>query len=192
MRVKTIDRLKALCPEPLGRAVRPAMRLGRDVRRRADMVLFRKEMRAYCPCCGLWFRSFATGGYLERPDRYNGDRYASARQDVLCPNCSSLARHRILALWCDAHRDLLRSARILYFAPERGMVLWMRRNGVACATADIGGDVDLRLDIQATGQPDESYDVVVCNHVLEHVGDFRVALRELRRILRPVFCQAHL
>ena len=64
------------------------------------------------------------------------------------------------------------------------MMIWMKKNGVSCTTADLYNEADMKLDIQETGLPDESYDVVVCNHVLEHVDDFRKALRELYRILR--------
>ena len=96
-----------------------------------------------------------------------------------------MPRHRILAHWLEGHMDLLRLGGILYFAPEDAMMRWMRRNGLSRTTADLYGPADLRLDIQATGLPDRSYDVVVCNHVLEHVDDFRVALAEIRRILRP-------
>ena len=56
---------------------------------------------------------------------------------------------------------------------------------MSCTTADLCEGADLQLDIQATGLPGESYDVVVCNHVLEHVDDFRAALREVFRLLRP-------
>ena len=52
-------------------------------------------------------------------------------------------------------------------------------------TADLYSDADLKLDIQATGLADESFDVIVCNHVLEHVDDFRIALKELHRLLCP-------
>ena len=64
------------------------------------------------------------------------------------------------------------------------MMRWMQRNGVTCTTADLYSDADLRLDIQATGLEDSSYDVVIANHVLEHVDDFRKALQEVHRILR--------
>ena len=56
---------------------------------------------------------------------------------------------------------------------------------ISCVTANLYGKANLKLDIQKTGLPDESYDVIVCNHVLEHVDDFRKALKEMYRILRP-------
>ena len=52
-------------------------------------------------------------------------------------------------------------------------------------SANLFAKADLQLDIQDTGLPHDSYDVVICNHVLEHVDDFKMALREMFRILRP-------
>ena len=100
-----------------------------------------------------------------------------------CPVCRSLPRHRILALWCEEHKELLRSSKILYFAPERSMTQWMKRNSIACTTADLYKEADLKLDIQATGLIDGSYDIIICNHVLEHVDDFRMAMKEMYRVL---------
>ena len=61
---------------------------------------------------------------------------------------------------------------------------WMRRRRIPCTTADLFQEADLSIDIQDTGLDDGSFDFVVCNHVLEHVDDFRAALSELHRILR--------
>ena len=103
----------------------------------------------------------------------------------MCPVCRSLPRHRILASWCDNHKELVQKADdILYFAPEYSMTLWLRRNRVSYKTADLYKEADLKMDIQNTELPDESYDVIICNHVLEHVDDFKLALREMYRILR--------
>ena len=55
---------------------------------------------------------------------------------------------------------------------------------MTCTTADLYKEADLKLDIQATGLADESYDIIICNHVLEHVDDFRLALKEMYRVLR--------
>lgn len=74
---------------------------------------------------------------------------------------------------------------ILYFAAEPSMIRWMKRNGVACKTADLYIKADLKLDIQDTGMASDSYDVVIANHVLEHVDDIRIALKEVYRILKP-------
>ncbi len=43
----------------------------------------------------------------------------------------------------------------------------------------------MKLDIQDTGLNDDSQDVVIANHVLEHVDDFRLALKEVYRIIKP-------
>ena len=81
--------------------------------------------------------------------------------------------------------DLLKSSKILYFAQEDGMMRWMKRHHIACTTADLYQKADLKIDIQDTGLPDQSWDIIICNHVLEHVEDFRKALKELHLILRP-------
>ena len=131
------------------------------------------------------FREFKEGPFLNQPERYDPKRYINIDQSVLCPFCGSLPRHRILAAWCEKHIEFLRSSTILYFAPEPSMMLWMKRNRVKCTTADLFQKADLTLDIQKTGLPDESYDLIIANHVLEHVDDFREALKEIHRILRP-------
>jgi SAM-dependent methyltransferase len=114
---------------------------------------------------------------------YDRRRYERTPQDVLCPVCGALPRHRILASYLSRHPELMRGRRVLYFAPEQSMVRWMRRYGIDCTTADLFASADLALDIQDTGLDDASWDVVVCNHVLEHVDDWRRALAEVRRVL---------
>lgn len=104
---------------------------------------------------------------------------------MICPVCGALPRHRILAIWCKDHIEELRPVSILYFAPEQSMMSYMKRNGISCTTADLYNQADVKTDIQETGFPGDSWDVIICNHVLEHVDDFRVALKELYRILRP-------
>ena len=166
---------------PLGKVIRRI----RSLFYRSEAALFSRQATLWCPCCGVRPRSFAAGNYQEHPEIYNKSRYEGIRQDIICPVCGALPRHRILAAWCDVHREELQAARILYFAPEYSMMCWMKRNKISCTTADLYAKADLKLDIQATGLPDSAYDIVFCNHVLEHVADFRAALKELYRILRP-------
>ena len=174
------------CPRILIKPVVNVVREGRRIRYWTSMVLNPDKMRLLCPCCGLKFQFFVAGNYLKRPEKFNPARYEQTRQDVLCPFCRALPRHRILALWCERHKTSLQSSNILYFAPEISMILWMKRNRVKCTTADLYKDyTDMKLDIQSTGLPDGSYNVIICNHVLEHVDDFKIALKEVYRILRP-------
>ena len=174
-----------LCPQFM---MKPAMALvnkSRVIRNRAETILFPQKIHLYCPCCGARSLAFVAGSYADYPERFNPLRYENTKQDVLCPVCRSLPRHRILASWCDNHKDLFQKAEdILYFAPEYSMTLWLRRNGVKFTSADLYKDADLKVDIQNTGLHAESYDVIICNHVLEHVDDFRAALKEMYRILR--------
>ena len=125
------------------------------------------------------FRSFKAGRYHDLVDKVDVKRYEKNDQHVICPYCGSLPRHRILAVWCGRHIRHLRSSRILYFAPEKGMMRWMARKHIDVVTADLYQPADLRLDIQDTGLSDSSFDVIFCNHVLEHVDDFRKALKLL-------------
>lgn len=172
------------CPSCMKDIVLKIYRKLKAVKAISEMVLFRKKMVRICPCCGLRFKSFNAGNYSEYPSVYNTSRYDASRKNVHCPVCRSMPRHRIFALWCEKHKNYLRKSDILYFAPEYSMILWMNRNKVSCVTADLYQKADLQLDIQDTGLLNDSYDVIVCNHVLEHVDDFRIALKELYRILR--------
>jgi len=74
---------------------------------------------------------------------------------------------------------------ILHFAPEGCLRTYFMERSGNYETADLFmADVDHCEDIEALTFPDEVYDVVVCNHVLEHVDD-RKALAEIYRVLRP-------
>lgn len=145
-----------------------------------------KESRQYyCPCCGRTLAGFKDPGVTKDPEIYDPARFADQRQDVICPFCYSAPRQRILASWAEDNRELLKRSKILYFAPEYSMMKWFGKNGIRLTTADLFDEkTDLRLDITAIDLPDGSYDMVICNHVLEHVSSYEKALSELNRILK--------
>ena len=180
MKIKRI--ITRLCP-PLMKPALVAVHKFRAVRGKVEMILFPQKMKLRCPCCGMKTATFIAADYINSK-KYNPARYKHTKQDVLCPTCKALPRHRILASWCEKHRQLFQDADTLYFASEYSMTLWMKRNGVKFTSADLYKDADLEVDIQNTGLHAESYDVIICNHVLEHVDDFRAALKEMYRILR--------
>lgn len=129
-----------------------------------------------CPLCGSRRRKFMPYGYV------------TSREDALCPRCLALERHRMIWLWITRHTDLLeRRPRLLHIAPEVSLMRHLKPlygNSGNYITADLESPLaDLHFDVQQIPLSDGSVEVVICNHLLEHVEDDRVALRELHRIL---------
>jgi predicted SAM-dependent methyltransferase len=74
---------------------------------------------------------------------------------------------------------------ILMFGAEYSIKKWFDRNGYHYTTADLfDRSADIKADIQNTPFADETWDLIICNHVLEHVPNYKNALIELRRILK--------
>ncbi len=186
MKAETKKKLKSKCPRRVWKAAVDSYYRLMHIKHKFIM-LSSKELPYECPCCKIKLKGFIEGmDYKAFGDFYDVSLFNGVRQDVVCPVCGSLPRHRILASWCGSNIDIMRSSRVLYFAPERGMTTWLKKNKIRFTTADLlAWDVDMNLDIQDTGLPDGSYDVIICNHVLEHVDDYMTALKEVRRILSP-------
>ena len=126
-----------------------------------------------CPACGGRFSGFL-------PD--------AAGNRVVCPQCSSMERHRRMVLFLRRQPDIRKGGlRILHVAPERSI----RRElealpGLDYVSADLyAPDVDLRMDVTDIHFKDGTFDLVICAHVLEHVADDSAAMRELCRVLKP-------
>ena len=177
--------LQNFCPESVRPFARKVFFFGKYNYYKLLGNVFAGKLGCCCPCCGIKLISFIDERYYDRSDRYNQARYNSCRQDVICPFCGSLPRHRILATWCDKNIVRLKGKRILYFALEKSMLQWLLRKRIDVTSADILYKADLQLDLNDIKQPDCSWDVVFCNHVLEHVSDYKKALKELYRILMP-------
>lgn len=130
-----------------------------------------------CPICGSRLRRFLPYGYVR------------SREDALCPRCLSLERHRMLWLWIERESDLMqRLPRLLHIAPEVSLMKHFKRiyrGTEGYITADLESPLaDMHFDVQDIPLADRSVDVVICNHLFEHVADDRLAMRELYRIMR--------
>jgi glycosyltransferase involved in cell wall biosynthesis len=113
--------------------------------------------------------------------------------NYLCPKCRCNDRERHLALYLDqlAITEKIFDADILHVSPERRLTDLIRAAGPRAYRC-----IDLRptragvekMDLQALDLPANSFDFVICNHVLEHVADPSTALSEIYRVLRPGGC----
>ena len=108
------------------------------------------------------------------------------RWDARCAQCGSRERHRLLWLWATAAGgNRLSGKRILHFAPEKALRRALRGNP-GYETADLRQrGVTHQVDITRLPMASETYDIVIANHVLEHIDADRLAMRELFRVLKP-------
>lgn len=108
------------------------------------------------------------------------------RWDGRCPRCGSRERHRLIHLFLAREEIDLKDGRtILHFAPEAYFVKAMQ-GSEHYHTADIvPGKARHTMDLAAITFADASVDVVICNHVLEHVPDDARAIAEMFRALKP-------
>lgn len=106
------------------------------------------------------------------------------KPEIWCPQCDSRPRHRLLKLWFDREAEIAEGSQVVHFAAEPWVRAWFEARGARYRSADINDLFELTLDITAIALPDASLDMVLANHVLEHVDD-RAALAEIYRVLKP-------
>ncbi|MBC8205374.1 MAG: glycosyltransferase [FCB group bacterium] len=132
-------------------------------------------MPVKCPCCGWESDKFQPAGLVPRPN-------------ALCPNCGLLERHRALWMFLQNRTGFFQdNLKVLHFGPEEYFrKMFGSLKNLEYYNADIESDsAMMRVDITKIPFKDDSFDVILCYHVLEHVEDDRKALAELFRVLKP-------
>ena len=149
------------------------------------------------PIDGKSFRKFLPYGYGKQ------------RENALSPSTLSLERHRLLWLFLQQETDffqpkfdssskiLLRDyskdketgsvLKVLHIAPEQCFLdIFRKQQNLAYITSDLESPIaDVKADICNLPFKNNSFDVVFCNHVLEHIPNDTKAMQELYRILKP-------
>jgi SAM-dependent methyltransferase len=139
---------------------------------------FYRGKEVYCPCCERSYRKFLPYGIIgEKP-----------RDDAQCPKCGSVERHRMLWLYLKKNlenHDV--QLKILHIAPENILQSKMKHmKNIEYVSADIDSPLAMvKMDITDIDSADNSFDVILCSHVLEYVFDDMKALAEFKRILKP-------
>lgn len=106
-----------------------------------------------------------------------------------CPHCSSTDRERHLLIYLSLPNVLAKAqGKVLHFAPERYMHLLIEgQKPQEYVMADLFPREPgiQKISIQDICYPDNHFDFIMANHVLEHVEDDRKAISEVTRVLKP-------
>ncbi|WP_271855560.1 class I SAM-dependent methyltransferase [Patiriisocius marinus] len=114
--------------------------------------------------------------------------YEKVRENVLAPGTLSLERHRLFWLYLTNKTDFFTAKkRVLHFAPEQAFLRKFKQmKNLEYTTTDLNSPIaDIKADICNLPFKDNSYDVIICNHVLEHIPNDTKAMKELYRVLAP-------
>jgi len=146
--------------------------LGREDALKGDNV--------YCNCCKKSFITFLPFGHKKRPN-------------ALCPCCGSLERHRLIWFYLEKYTDVAtKPAKLLHIAPEK--IFFDKFNSLKNVDY-VCGDLSpenytyakniIKLDITKLPFENNTFDIVFCSHVLEHIPDDVKAMKEIYRIMKP-------
>lgn len=139
------------------------------------VAIFYLGNKVKCPVCEHTFRTFLPYG-------------RKARSNALCPNCLSLERHRMMWLFLKNETSFFKKPfDVLHIAPELCFIdRFEKIHAEQYITADIESPLaKVKLDVHDIPFEENKFDVVFCNHVMEHVADDIKAMSEIYRVLKP-------
>jgi SAM-dependent methyltransferase len=141
-----------------------------------------------CPFCQKRFRKFFPIGL----DDLGAEKYClvghGRREHCYCPRCSSLDRERLAYLYLLKKTNIFKDkAALLHIAPEKNLQqLFMACPNIDYLSADLSMDcVMVKMDVTDIQYATNTFDIIICNHVLQYVPDDLRAVSELYRVLKP-------
>lgn len=116
-----------------------------------------------------------------------GDR---TRPNALAPDTLSLERHRAVWMYLTEHSDLFSGSpgrRMLHLAPEYCFLKrFDRAEGLEVVRADLVSPwADVHFDVHEIPYADDHFDIIMGNHLIEHVADDRKVMDEYFRVMKP-------
>ena len=126
------------------------------------------------PINGKSYRKFLPYGYVKQ------------RDNALSPGTLSLERHRLLWLYLNNETNFFsKTLKVLHIAPEQCFYnLFKNLKNINYTTFDLNSPLaDIKGDICNLPFKENSFDFILCNHVLEHINDDKKAMKELYRVL---------
>lgn len=140
--------------------------------------LLYKGDKVECPVCERKFSKFLSYG-----------SEVAHRENVLCPYDLTLERHRLMWLYLKDHSDFFTADKldVLHIAPEQCFhKRFKNQKNLNYLTGDLVSPIaDMHFDLHNIPLEDNRFDVVFCNHVMEHVDDAIQCMKELNRVMKP-------
>lgn len=131
-----------------------------------------------CPVCGKSYRKFLSYGSS-----------VAHREGVLCPGDLTLERHRLMWLYLKEFSPFFTAEKldVLHIAPEQCFhAKFKAQKNLNYLTGDLVSPIaDMHFDLHSIPLEDNRFDVVFCNHVMEHVDDPIQCMKELNRVMKP-------
>ena len=154
----------------------------RNYRMKKRLQLYQGDS-VVCPICNSKFKEFGTFGLVPR-------------KNARCHKCGSLERHRLLWKYFNEKTDLFKlnkKVQLLHFAPERAFYnIFSTNHNIEYYPCDLSpehyayeGNVKVqKADITDIPFEENCFDVIICNHILEHIPNDALAMSELYRVLK--------
>jgi len=145
-----------------------------------------------CNFCNSTYSAFAPW-YPAAADRAaieNNKVIAGYGEHILCPHCLSTARERLIRALMDTILAV-DNKKILHLSPEEHIYTFIRARAHVVAADYIPGFYkNIAQSVQYADAThlafnDNAFDMVLANHIMEHIPDDRTAMREIRRVLKP-------
>lgn len=135
-----------------------------------------KGNKVACPVCERSFSKFLSYG-----------SNVAHRENVLCPYDLTLERHRLMWLYLKKESNFFTAEglKVLHIAPEQCFLpLFKKQSNLAYLTGDLESPIaDIHFDLHEIPLEDNRFDVVFCNHVMEHVKDPIQCMKEIYRVM---------
>ena len=136
--------------------------------------LLYKGNKVTCPICKIKLKKFFPYG-------------RNIRDNALCPNCLSLERHRLMYLYLKNETNFFKKElNVLHIAPEQCFIsIFKNSKNINYTSGDLFSPLaDIKMDIHKMPFKNDTFDIILCNHVLEHVNDDIKALKEIIRVMK--------
>jgi SAM-dependent methyltransferase len=156
------------------------------VKRAALRIKYRGD-QYYCPVCDSNTNIQFTLGF-DFPVLKDKRVVGAGKRTVLCPVCNSSDRIRLIYLFLKYETPLFsKPHHLLHIAPEPSLQrIFENSKSIQYLTADLNPEgVMETMDITHIDHPDNTFDAIICNHVLEHIEEDSLAMQELLRVLKP-------